>query len=95
MGMDIHYRWSFTRPEERLFVHLQNHRDGGKLFDASLMTERRPISSAALAAALLRYPFMTLKVVAAIYYQALRLWLKKTPFHPHPGKKEAPHAVKT
>jgi hypothetical protein len=95
MGMDIHYRWSFTRPGERLIAHLQNQQDGGKLFDASLMIERRPISSAALAAALLRYPFMTLKVVAAIYYQALRLWLKKTPFHPHPGKKEAPHAVKT
>jgi len=95
MGMDIQYRWSFTRPGERLFAHLQNHRDGGKLFDASLMTERRPISSAALSAALLRYPFMTLKVVAAIYYQALRLWLKKTPFYPHPGKKEAPYAVKT
>lgn len=95
MGMDIHYRWSFTRPGERLIAHLQNQKDGGKLFDASLMIERRPISSAALSAALLRYPFMTLKVVAAIYYQALRLWLKKTPFHPHPGKKEAPYAVKT
>jgi DUF1365 family protein len=48
-----------------------------------------------LSAALLRYPFMTLKVVGAIYYQALRLWLKKVPFHPHPEKKEAPQAVKT
>jgi DUF1365 family protein len=95
MSMDIQYQWSFTRPGERMFAHLQNHQHGDKLFDASLFIERRPISSAALSAALLRYPFMTLKVVAAIYYQALRLWLKKTPFYPHPGKKEAPYPVKT
>ena len=95
MGMDIRYQWSFMRPGKRLFVHLQNRQQGDKLFDASLIIDRQPISSAALSGALLRYPFMTLKVVAAIYYQALRLWLKKIPFHPHPGKKEAPHAVKT
>lgn len=95
MGMDIRYQWSFMRPGKRLFVHLQNRQHGDKLFDASLIIKRQPISSAALSGALLRYPFMTLKVVAAIYYQALRLWLKKIPFHPHPVKKEAPHAVKT
>ena len=95
MGMDIHYQWSFMRPGKRLLVHLQNIQQHDKLFDASLFIDRQPINSASLAGALLRYPFMTLKVVAAIYYQALRLWLKKIPFHPHPVKKEAPHAVKT
>jgi DUF1365 family protein len=95
MGMDIHYEWSFMRPGKRLFVHLQNQQQGEKLFDASLFIDRQPISSASLSGALLRYPFMTLKVVTAIYYQALRLWLKKVPFYPHPDKKETPHAVKT
>jgi hypothetical protein len=32
------------------------------------------------------YPFMTLKVVAMIHWQALRLWLKKSPVYPHPAE---------
>jgi DUF1365 family protein len=95
MGMDIHYRWSFARPGEHLFVHLQNRQHDERLFDATLYLDRAPLGSAALAGALLRYPFMTFKVVAAIYWQALRLWLKRIPFHPHPRKKEAPHPVNT
>lgn len=95
MGMDIDYDWRFAEPQERLFVHLQNRRQGDTLFDATLYLDRQPINSASLCMALLRYPLMTVKVVVAIYYQALRLWLKKTPFCPHPQKKEAPHAVKT
>ena len=41
------------------------------------------------------FPFMTVKVVAAIYYEALRLWLKKIPFHPYSKPKEAPIVANT
>ena len=33
---------------------------------------------------LLRYPFMTARVTAGIYLEALRLWLKRAPYHPRP-----------
>lgn len=95
MGMDICYSWSFAQPGEQLLVHLQNRQDGDRLFDATLSLDRRPINSASLAGVLLVHPLMTLKIVAAIYYQALRLWIKRIPFYPHPAKKEAPHSVKT
>ncbi len=85
MPMDQEYSWRFTDPGERLSVHMENHHEGTKLFDASLTLERHAISSRSLAAVLATYPFMTLKVLAGIYGQALRLRLKKTPYHPHPA----------
>ena len=95
MPMEIEYDWRFSAPGETLAVHMENIDRTGKLFDATLALERRALDGAGLARALAFFPFMTAKVVAAIYWQALRLWLKRIPFHPHPRKKEAPHPVNT
>jgi hypothetical protein len=48
-----------------------------------------------MAAVLIGYPLMTLKVIGAIYLQALKLWLKRIPFYTHPDKKEAPNSVQS
>lgn len=85
MDMDMEYRCRITLPGKRLAVHLENWQNGARLFEATLSLERREIDGGALAAALLRHPFMTGKVTACIYYQALRLWLKGTPYFFHPG----------
>lgn len=89
MAMEQSYDWRFTPPGESLLVHMENVRDGEseRFFDATLRLERREISGPALARVLLRYPWMTAKVSAAIYFEAARLWLKRTPFHPHPARR--------
>lgn len=83
--MSYHYRWFFSLPQETLSVHMENYDEEAKVFDATLQLRRQAISSASLARALLVYPLITLKVTMAIYYQALRLWLKRTPFYNHPA----------
>lgn len=90
MPMDVNYDWRFRAPDERLTVHMENHRDGNKVFDATLDLQRKPLSGPALAGALASHPFMTGKVLAAIHWQALKLWLKGSPVHDHPNKLDAP-----
>lgn len=85
MQMDCEYRWRFTAPGEDLHVHMQVWRQGERQFDADLILQRHRLDGRGLAGVLLRYPLMTFKVVAAIHWQALRLWLKRTPVHDHPS----------
>lgn len=86
MSMDVQYRWRFTTTEGRLFVHMETARDSEKIFDATLALTRTEISGPSLARVLVVYPLMTLKVIAGIHWQALRLWLKGAPVHNHQPK---------
>ncbi|HTU66867.1 MAG TPA: DUF1365 domain-containing protein [Steroidobacteraceae bacterium] len=91
LPMDMHYRWNFGAPAAGLHVHMENRAagdgpDAEPLFDATLNLRREPITGRSLARALLNFPLMTTRVVALIHWQALKLWLKRVPFHVHPAK---------
>ena len=84
MDMDFLYDWRFEEPGESLRIHMKNFKEDNKFFEAVLTMQRREISGAALAWVLIRFPAMTIKVLSMIYWQAFRLWLKKTPYYDHP-----------
>lgn len=88
IDFDIQYDWRFRLPDESVRVHMIDYEKGETLFDASLALQRQPASRQALTRCLLKYPVMTGKIVALIYWQALRLVLKKTPFFTHPDKRK-------
>jgi len=93
--MNMYYHLRSNRPSKTAVVHLSNHmgKDVHKkneqpvvleaenlVFDATLLMSRQEISSTALARVLLTYPFMTIKVCLAIYWQATKLLIKRVPF---------------
>jgi hypothetical protein len=89
IDMDIRYDWRFREPGDVLSVHMIDFQNGRRIFDASLALQRREITRRSLERMLVRYPLMTFKVVAMIYWQAARLALKGAPFFTHPRKR--PH----
>jgi DUF1365 family protein len=85
MAMDMEYEWRVSAPNRTLAIHMDvGSSSGPKTFDATLVLVRRPITDANLARMLALRPLMTARVIGAIYWQALRLYLKGAPFHPHP-----------
>jgi DUF1365 family protein len=84
MPMGQQYRWRFSDPGDNLAVFMENWQDGKKIFDAGMDLNASPLSSGALARSLATLPAATLKILVQIYWQALRLLLKRTPFHQHP-----------
>ncbi|MFO0941085.1 MAG: DUF1365 domain-containing protein [Pirellulales bacterium] len=89
MNMDMNYRWRLSDPRERLFVCLENYRNCSRLFAASMNFSRRELNATNLRWMTIRYPFMTFQIIAAIHFQALKLWLKKCPVYLHPNKRHS------
>ncbi len=85
--MDMRYHWRSSTPDHRLVLHLANVDAGTRVFDASLSLSARPMTAANLNRTLWRYPLMTARIALAIYWQALRLFLKGTPLYSHPSTK--------
>lgn len=88
-AMDLEYEWRFQATPDalRIAMALRPSQDPAAppLFHAFMALDRVPVTTRSLAATLLRFPFMTLKVIAAIHWEALRLWVKRVPVHDHPG----------
>lgn len=88
MAMEHDYEFTLTAPADRLVAHMNTPVAGTarNFFDATLTLERREWTSANLFAVLARHPWMTAKVIGAIHWQALRLWLKGVPVFTHPDR---------
>ncbi|MCO7247762.1 DUF1365 domain-containing protein [Halomonas sp. Mc5H-6] len=86
--MDMIYRWRFNTPGEQLLLHMENWQAGQRHFDATLTLEAAPATARVLLTTLARQPWISLKTITGIHFEALRLWLKRNPVYNHPKRKE-------
>ncbi len=93
IAMQRRYEWRLRVPGERLGVHMHVLDAEQREFDATLDMKRAPIAGNALDHLAWRQPVITLKVIASIYWQALRLRLKGAPVHDHPSRPPRPGAM--
>lgn len=80
---DLEHRMSFSPAGHKLGVHMADWQGELKLFDATLNLQREALDRHSLHRYLRRFPWMTAKTCLAIYWQAFRLLLKRTPIFAH------------
>ncbi|RUO22667.1 DUF1365 domain-containing protein [Aliidiomarina iranensis] len=86
--LEMRYRWRLRAPKLRrgskLLVHIEAHQKA-LVFDASMALTFTPLNRSAVRNVLIKHPWMALKIVSGIYWQALKLFGKRVPYIPHPG----------
>lgn len=86
MDLAMDYHWQVYTDQNLIRIVIDNYRESTRIFNASLKLERKPLSSKSVKSTLMTFPAMTFSVMKGIYWHALRLFIKKVPFIPHPGK---------
>jgi DUF1365 family protein len=95
MDMNMQYHWQIKPPKDNnkhLLIHIENRRhqqtnsEPEKLFDATLAMEQYAFTQQQIWRVFITLPVMTIKVLAGIYWQALKLFIKRIPFYSIPKK---------
>jgi DUF1365 family protein len=87
MDMDHDYDFLLNEPGDRFSLAIHVRRDDQLWLTAGFSGERRPFTDPALLAAWARHPLLTLKVVAGIHWEALKIWRKGVKYRPKPHGK--------
>lgn len=78
--INLRYRWLSTRPDSHLSIKIDTYHNQTHSFYAAMSLERTELSKRSLRRIVSTFPFSTYRVVSAIYWEALKLYLKGVPF---------------
>jgi DUF1365 family protein len=85
LGMAMRYRFRVSPPGQDVRLRILETDADGPVLAATFSGRRRALTSRALLAAFCALPLVTFKIMAAIHWEALRLWLKGARLVPRPG----------
>ena len=86
IDMDTYFDFDLNIPDQKMKIKIDDYdKEGNRFFISTLTGEKKPLTDVNLLIYFFSFPLITLKVITLIHWQALKLWLKKLPFH----KKEA------
>jgi len=96
--MAVAFDFTLRVPGEHLAVQIDDYDAGQRTLTSTLTGPRRPLTDRTLAWFTLKYPFLTLRIIGLIHWQALRLYLKNVPWFAKAARPDAqrdlyrPHA---
>ncbi len=86
MNLDMNYHWHVKQSPDKTLIHIENKKNEELLFDATLRLKRKELTNEEINKLFKRFPAMTWSIFKGIYYQALKLFIKRVPFLGHSGK---------
>jgi DUF1365 family protein len=78
--VDVAFDFALRPPTDTLAVRIDDYAGTERTLTSTLAGPRRPLTDARLAGWLIKYPLLTVRVIALIHWHALRLWLKRIPW---------------
>ena len=93
IGMDIRYDFRLTEPDHHISLVVRGSDPQGLLISAALYGARAEFSDGAILRTVLAHPLVTLKVVGAIHWEALKLWAKGVRLVKRPPPPDAPVTI--
>ena len=93
MDMDLHYEFHVYPPEETLSIRIDTFDSEGKVLGARHVARKQELTDRALLRAFFAIPFLTLRVIGGIHWEALKIWLKRVRLRSRPAPPDNPVSV--